>query len=141
MRETWVRSLVWEDPLEKGEATRSSVLAWRIPWTIRSMGSLRVGHDWATFTFRMDQRNSKMAWQFCDIFGSSLALTSLPLQWLHSLQGSLASTLLVFRISCKERRSEPGLLLGLVTVALSKKLDVQSRDLVWHHAEKHYNFP
>ena len=32
--ETWVRSLGWEDPLEKGKATHSSVLAWRIPWTV-----------------------------------------------------------------------------------------------------------
>ena len=32
--ETWVRSLVWEDPLEKGRATHSSILAWRIPWTV-----------------------------------------------------------------------------------------------------------
>ena len=42
MRETWVRSLGWEDPLEKGNATHSSILAWRIPWTIQSMGSQRV---------------------------------------------------------------------------------------------------
>ena len=34
MRETWVRSLGWEDPLEKGKATHFSILAWRIPWTI-----------------------------------------------------------------------------------------------------------
>ena len=34
MRETWVRSLGWEDPLEKGKATQSSILAWRIPWTV-----------------------------------------------------------------------------------------------------------
>ena len=34
MWETWVRSLGWEDPLEKGKATHSSILAWRIPWTI-----------------------------------------------------------------------------------------------------------
>ena len=50
MRETWVLSLVWEDPLEKGMATHYSVLAWRIPWTeehgkLQSMGSQRVGHD------------------------------------------------------------------------------------------------
>ena len=32
MQETWVQSLVWEDPLEKGMATHSSILAWRIPW-------------------------------------------------------------------------------------------------------------
>jgi len=43
MLETWVRSLVWEDPLEKGMATHSSILAWRIPWTeepgrLQSMG-------------------------------------------------------------------------------------------------------
>ena len=34
MPETWVRSLDWEDPLEKGEVTHSSILAWRIPWTV-----------------------------------------------------------------------------------------------------------
>ena len=50
MRETWVRSLGWEDPLEKETATHSSTLAWRIPWRaepgrLRSMGSQRVGHD------------------------------------------------------------------------------------------------
>ena len=32
--ETWVQSLGWEDPLEKGKATHSSILAWRIPWTM-----------------------------------------------------------------------------------------------------------
>ena len=50
MQEIWVRSLGWEDPLEDGIATHSSILAWRIPWTeepggLQSMGSLRVGHD------------------------------------------------------------------------------------------------
>ena len=34
MQETWVRSLGWEDPLEKGKATHSSILAWKIPWTV-----------------------------------------------------------------------------------------------------------
>ena len=34
MQETWVRSLGWEDPMEKGKATYSSILAWRIPWTV-----------------------------------------------------------------------------------------------------------
>ena len=50
MRETWVRSLGREDPLEKEMATHSSTLAWRIPWReepgrLPSMGSQRVGHD------------------------------------------------------------------------------------------------
>ena len=39
VRETWVLCLGWEDPLEKGKATHSSILAWRIiPWTVESMG-------------------------------------------------------------------------------------------------------
>ena len=45
MRETWVQSLSLEDPLEKGKATHSSILAWRIPWTIESTGSQRVRHN------------------------------------------------------------------------------------------------
>ena len=54
-QETWVRSLGQEDPLEKGMATHSSILAWRIAWTeepggLQSMGSQRVRHDWATDT-------------------------------------------------------------------------------------------
>ena len=50
MQETWVQSLGWEDPLEKWMATHSSSLAWRIPWTVQSLGSQRIGHDWLTFT-------------------------------------------------------------------------------------------
>ena len=51
MQETWVQSLGWEDTLEKGMATHSSILAWRIPWTDEpgglqlSMGSRRVRHN------------------------------------------------------------------------------------------------
>ena len=51
MQETWFLSLDWEDLLEKGTTTHSSILAWRIPWTVESMGSQRGRHDWATFTF------------------------------------------------------------------------------------------
>ena len=51
--ETWVQSLGREDALEEGPATHSSILAWRIPWTVepgglQSMGEQRVWHDWAT---------------------------------------------------------------------------------------------
>ena len=45
MREMWLQSLGWEDLPEKGKATHSSILAWRIPWTVLSTGSQRVGHD------------------------------------------------------------------------------------------------
>ena len=49
-RETWVRSLGWEDPLEKETAIHPSTIAWKIPWTeepgrLQSMGLQRVGHD------------------------------------------------------------------------------------------------
>ena len=45
MLETWVQPLGWEDLLEKRKATHSSILAWRIPWTVESMESQRVRHD------------------------------------------------------------------------------------------------
>ena len=50
MQETWVQSLGWENPLKKGVATHSSILAWKIPCTEepggpRSVGSQRVGHN------------------------------------------------------------------------------------------------
>ena len=50
MQETQVQSRGWEDPLEKGMATHSSILAWRMPWTeepggLQSMGLQRVRHD------------------------------------------------------------------------------------------------
>ena len=55
MQETWIRSLGWEDPLEKGVATHFSILAWKIPRTEepggpQSMGLQRVRHDSMTFT-------------------------------------------------------------------------------------------
>ena len=50
MREIWVRSLGWEDPLEKEMATLSNTIAWKIPWMeepgrLRSLGSRTVGHN------------------------------------------------------------------------------------------------
>ena len=55
VQETWVWSLGWENPLEKGMATHSSILAWRIPWTeepgeLQSTGSQRVRHHWGKLT-------------------------------------------------------------------------------------------
>ena len=50
VRETWARSLGWEDPLEREMATYSSTLAWKVPWTeepgrLQFMDMQRVGHD------------------------------------------------------------------------------------------------
>ena len=79
MRETWVWSLGWEDPLEKEMATHSSILAWRIPWTeepgrLQSTGSQRVGHGWVTslsfssfFTSVWDECNCAVVWAFFGI--------------------------------------------------------------------------
>ena len=58
MQKTWVCSLGQEDPLEKEMATHSSVLAWEIPWTeepdgLQSMGLQRMGHNWATKTYKI----------------------------------------------------------------------------------------
>ena len=64
VQETWVWSLGCKDPLEKGKATHSSIVVWRIPWTeepdgLQFMGSPRVRHDWATntFSFHTSQRS------------------------------------------------------------------------------------
>ena len=45
MQKTPVQFLGWEDPLEKGQATHFSILAWKIPWTVQLMGWQRVRHD------------------------------------------------------------------------------------------------
>ena len=70
MRETQVQSLGWEDFLEKEMATHSSILAWKIPWMVepgrlQSMGSQRVGHDWATSQLHFcywTHRNLSCSW-------------------------------------------------------------------------------
>ena len=70
MQETQVPSLDWEDPLEKGMAAHSSILAWRIPWTyepdgLQSMGSQRVRHSRGTnacLTFRPRSKRLLISW-------------------------------------------------------------------------------
>ena len=70
VQETWVQSLGQEDPLEKGMATDSSILAWKIPWTeepgrLQSMRSLRIGHD---FTFTFTFMHWRRKWQPTPVF-------------------------------------------------------------------------
>ena len=64
MQETQVWSLGWEDPQEKGMATHSNILAWRIPWTeeaggLQSMGLQTVEHNWATNTHKPKKKRSR----------------------------------------------------------------------------------
>ena len=67
MQETRVRSLGWEDPLEKAMAPHSSTLAWKIPWTeesgrLQSTWSQRVGHDWVTSLHCLSSRFMSTVW-------------------------------------------------------------------------------
>ena len=94
MRETWVRSLGQEDPLEKEMATHSSILAWKIPWTedpdrLQSMGSQRVRHDWETslthsliitYNYKIQPVHSKgdQSWVF---IGRTDAKAETPILW------------------------------------------------------------
>ena len=74
VRETWVRSLGWEDLLEKEINTHSSTLAWKIPWTeepgrLQSMGLQRFRHDWATslhslHSYILDHEKKYFSWNF-----------------------------------------------------------------------------
>ena len=67
MQETWIQSLGQEDPLEKGMATHSSVLTWRILWPeepcgLQFMGSQRVGPDWVTNNQPISILGGRMPW-------------------------------------------------------------------------------
>ena len=67
VQKTQVRSLGWEDPLEKEMANRSNVLAWKIPWVkepgeLQSVGLQRVRHDRATNTFTFQRQNCWIIW-------------------------------------------------------------------------------
>ena len=67
VQETWFWTLGWEDPLEKGVTTYSSILAWRIPWTeepggLQSMGLQGVRQDWATNTHTHTHTHTATYW-------------------------------------------------------------------------------
>ena len=95
-QETWVWSLGWEDPLEKGMTTHSSILAWRVLWTLKSMGSQRVGHNWviSTFTFHFQSFNATSS-SCIFILLSPFCLTSegiISLAYAYPLEGKLWPT-------------------------------------------------
>ena len=91
MRETWVWSLVWEDPLEKGKATHSSILAWRIPWTMGCKGSDTTDHlslsPWKFMPVNLAYEN--LAWSSICPASAISALNSLctlySIRQLHNL--------------------------------------------------------
>ena len=122
MWETWVWSLGWEDPLEKGTATHSSILAWRIPWT-QSMGSQRVWHDWATFTFiHSNYLPKSRGWKKqgeSDFAGENLTNTALP-----GVQGR-----------CQGQADN----LGFNTSIVRRKRQDPDRDVLYTMSDQHYS--
>ena len=88
MWETRVQSLGWEDPLEKGMATHSSILAWKIPWIeelggLQSTASQKVGHDWATSLSLspafLGWMNYKLEWRLPRGISTALDMQMIPL--------------------------------------------------------------
>ena len=78
IQETWVQSLSQANPLEKGMATHSSILAWRIPWTeepggLQSMGSERIGHGLAT---KQQQGQEQASLSFSTRWGPSSQISA-----------------------------------------------------------------
>ena len=107
MWETWVRSLGWEDALEKEMAPHSSILAWKIPWTkepgrLQSTGSQRVRQDWETWASPVAQRLKHLP-RMRETWVQSLG-------WGDPLEKEMAtdSSTLAWRIPWRE---EPGRLL------------------------------
>ena len=67
IQETQVWSLGWEDAMEKGMATCSSILSWRLPWTeepggLQSVGSQRIGHDWVSISALLTMPKPLTVW-------------------------------------------------------------------------------
>ena len=84
----WVQSLGWNDPLEKGMATYSNILAWKIPWTgkpsgLQSMGLQRIEHNWTTGSSKKQESFRKT---------SISALLTMPNLWLCGSQQTLENS-------------------------------------------------
>ena len=104
VQETWVRSLGLEDPLEKEMATYFSILAWKTSWTeepsgLQSMGSQRVGHDWATNTYLLTYPVSHFSGFSCWVtqaLGAQASVVGAPRLW------TTVSIVVADRLSCSE---------------------------------------
>ena len=86
VQKTWVQSLGWEDPLEKGTATHSSILAWRIAWTeepgrLQSRGSQRVGHNWAIKPTHREHLMPVTSFRSCCLFLKPLPAIRSRFRW------------------------------------------------------------
>ena len=119
MQEAWVWSLGWEDPLEKGTATPSSVLAWRIAWTVWPMGLQRVGLAWATFTFAW----SDLTYLFPALFPVTTSFQRIPIPSLFILFFPRSNTFLIVQLpSCVWLRATPWTAAHCFPVPISQSL-------------------
>ena len=91
MRKSWVRSLGWEDPIEKGKATHSSILAWRIPWTSRkesdTLGWVLIEYDLCLYIKRKFGQRDRWAKR-----GENCHVTEVMHLHVRESQGVLANT-------------------------------------------------
>ena len=108
MWETWVQSLGWEDPLEKGKATHSNILAWRIPWTIYSSWGRKESDttEWLSLsqlTYNIvlvsGLQQSDSVFHVCMCWASLLSRVQLcETPWTETFQASLSMGILQARI-------------------------------------------
>ena len=120
MRETQVRFLGWEDPLEKDMATHSSTLAWRIPWKeepgrLQSMGLQRVRHDWVTnYYYPLIIQYALDFWVITkNLFLVTWSFQQTGFGQAEFQQFSLLSAEALILLSLKHTRPFPGLLFSL----------------------------
>ena len=151
MQETRVQSLGWEDPLEKGMATHSSILAWKIPWAkepgrLQSVGSQRVRHNWA-HTHPHTAGSARVVMLAIQIFSYSANFLSylmaqmiknlpatqetwfLSLDWEHPLKKGMAihSSILAWEIPGTE---EPGRLQSMGSQRVGHNLAIKANTYV-----------
>ena len=144
MQEISVRSLGWEDPLEKEMAAHSSILAWEMPWTaepgrLPSMGSQRVGHYWARpppkIHLLCGETGFRWVWALTEQeYPTSLPLLS-PLQWFPLVSLSGATFTSMCPCSCLEKWKSLNAMVSAYDVAdLSLKRNVQAEPdglIIW----------
>ena len=105
MRETRVQSLNQEDPLEKEMAPHSSTLAWKIPWMeepgrLQSMGSQRVGHDWAISLSLHDKTTLRRTGKSREVRGRGASRSKALQDWGYQKQLRMAGKLVWSPLHC-----------------------------------------
>ena len=111
-----VRSLGWEDPLEKRMATYSSILAWRIPWTeepggLQSTESQRIRHNWTTNTFTFFSHSVVWKWDKGSVGAVLIHLVCFSSLWAHCSSFSHVQCLrklLIYILSSLKWEGKPG---------------------------------